>query len=73
VDEWYRGKLDKDFERQGPGPRELTVKGTTVHVETGEIAYISQTGPAICIVSLKRGFGGGTKIDLARMGRSESQ
>jgi hypothetical protein len=73
VDEWYRGRLDKDFERQGPGPTELKVKGMTVHIETGEIAYISQSGAAISIVSLKRNFGGGTKIDLARMGRSEAQ
>jgi hypothetical protein len=73
VDEWYRGRPDKDFERQGPGPTELKVKGTTVHIETGEIAYISQNGPAIMIVSLKHDFGGGTKIDLARMGRSEAQ
>jgi hypothetical protein len=73
VDDWYRGRLDRDFERQGPGPTELKVKGTTVHIETGEIAYISQSGPAISIVSLKRNFGGGTKIDLARMGRSEAQ
>jgi hypothetical protein len=51
----------------------LKVKGVTVHVETGEISYISQSGPAISIVSLKRGVGGGTKIDLARMGRSEAQ
>ena len=73
VDEWYRGRLDKDFERQGPGPTELKVKGMAVHIETGEIAYISQSGPAVSIVSLKRDFGGGTKIDLARMGRSEAQ
>jgi len=73
VDEWYRGRLDKDFQRQGPGPTELKVKGVTVHVETGEISYISQSGSAISIVSLKRGVGGGTKIDLARMGRSEAQ
>jgi|SRR5882724_9567848 len=73
VDEWYRGRLDKDFERQGPGPTELKVKGMTVHISTGEIAYISQAGAAISIVSLKNSFGGGTKIDLARMGRSEAQ
>jgi hypothetical protein len=73
VDDWYRGRLDKDFQREGPGPTDLTVKGTIVHVESGEIAYISQTGPAIMIVSLKRGADGGTKIDLARMGRSEAQ
>lgn len=73
VDDWYRGRLDKDFQREGPGPSELKVKGTTVHIETGEIAYISQSGPAILIVSLKRGIGDGTKIDLARMGRSEAQ
>jgi len=73
VDEWYRGRLEKDFERQGPGPTELKVKGMTVHIENGEIAYISQTGPAVLIVSLKHGFGDGTRIDLARMGRSEAQ
>jgi|SRR5579864_2501370 len=73
VDDWYRGRLDKDFVREGPGPTSLTVKGTTVHIESGEIAYISQTGPAVLIVSLKHGFGDGTKIDLARMGRSEAQ
>jgi hypothetical protein len=73
VDDWYRGRLDKDFVREGPGPTSLTVKGTTVHIETGEIAYISQSGPAIMIVSLKHGFGDGTKIDMARMGRSEAQ
>jgi hypothetical protein len=73
VDEWYRGRLDKDFQRKGPGPTDLRVKGTTVHIETGEIAYISQAGSAISIISLKNNFGGGTKIDLARMGRSEAQ
>jgi hypothetical protein len=73
VDDWYRGRLDKDFVREGPGPTSLTVKGTTVHIETGEIAYISQTGPAVLIVSLKHGFGDSTKIDLARIGRSEAQ
>ena len=73
VDDWYRGRLDKDFQREGPGPTELTVKGTTVHIENGEIAYISQSGPAIQIVSLKHGMDGGTKIDLARMGRNEAQ
>jgi len=73
VDDWYRGRLDKDFQREGPGPTQLTVKGTTVHIENGEIAYISQAGPAVSIVSLKRGSDGGTKIDLARMGRNEAQ
>jgi hypothetical protein len=73
VDEWYRGRLDNDFTREGPGPTKLKVKGATVQIETGEIAYISQNGPAIMIVSLKHDFGDGTKIDLARMGRSEAQ
>jgi hypothetical protein len=73
VDDWYRGRLDKDFQREGPGPTSLKVKGTTVQIENGEIAYISQSGPAIMIVSLKHGADGGTKIDLARMGRSEAQ
>jgi hypothetical protein len=73
VDDWYRGRLDKDFEREGPGPTELTVKDTTVHIENGEVAYISQAGPAVMIVSLKRNVGGGTKIDLARMGKREAQ
>jgi hypothetical protein len=73
VDDWYRGRLDKDFQREGPGPTSLTVKGTIVQIETGEIAYISQSGPAVEIVSLKHGADGGTKIDLARMGRSEAQ
>jgi hypothetical protein len=73
VDDWYRGRLDKDFQREGPGPTSLKVRGTTVQIENGEIAYVSQSGPAIMIVSLKHGVGGGTKIDLARMGRSEAQ
>jgi hypothetical protein len=73
VDDWYRGRLDKDFVRQGPGPTELTIKGVNVHIAGGEIAYISQTGPALLIVSLKHGSGDGTKIDLARMGRNEAQ
>jgi hypothetical protein len=73
VDDWYRGRLDRDFQREGPGPTSLRVKGTTVNIETGEIAYISQNGPAILIVSLKHNVAGGTKIDLARMGRSEAQ
>jgi hypothetical protein len=73
VDDWYRGRLDKDFQREGPGPTSLKVKGTTVQIETGEIAYISEAGPAVQIVSLKHGVDGGTKIDLARMGRSEAQ
>jgi hypothetical protein len=73
VDDWYRGRLDKDFVREGPGPTELKVKGTTVNIESGEIAYISQSGPAILIVSLKHDLKDGTKIDLARMGRSEAQ
>lgn len=73
VDDWYRGRLDKDFVRQGPGPTELTVKGINVHIGSGDIAYVSQTGPALLIVSLKHGFGDGTKIDLARMGRNEAQ
>ncbi len=73
VDDWYRGRLDKDFQREGPGPTDLRVKGTIVHVENGEIAYVSQSGPAVQVVSLKHGADGGTKIDLARMGRSEAQ
>ena len=73
VDDWYRGRLDKDFQREGPGPTSLTVKGTNVQIENGEIAFVSQTGPAVQIVSLKHGADGGTKIDLARMGRSEAQ
>ena len=73
VDEWYRGRLDKDFQREGPGATELVVKGMTVHIESGEIAYISQSRPAVEIVSLKHALGGGTKIDLARIGRNEAQ
>jgi hypothetical protein len=73
VDDWYRGRLDKDFQREGPGASDLRVKGTIVHIESGEIAYVSQSGPAVEIVSLKHGVDGGTKIDLARMGRSEAQ
>jgi hypothetical protein len=73
VDDWYRGRLDKDFQREGPGPTSLKVKGTTVQIDNGEIAYISQSGPAIMIVSLNHGADGGTKIDMARMGRSEAQ
>jgi len=72
VDDWYRGRLDKDFQREG-GPTSLTVKGTNVQIENGEIAFISQAGPAVQIISLKHGADGGTKIDLARMGRSEAQ
>lgn len=73
VDDWYRGRLDKDFQREGPGPTSLKVKGTIVQIETGEIAYVSETGPAVQVVSLKHGADGGTKIDLARIGRSEAQ
>jgi hypothetical protein len=73
VDDWYRGRLDKDFQREGPGPTSLVVKGTTVQIENGEIAYISQAGPAVQIISLKHRADGGTKIDVVRMGRSEAQ
>jgi hypothetical protein len=73
VDEWYGERLGKDFRREGPGPKDTIVKGLTVRVDTGEIVYTSDIGPAATIVSLKRSAGGGTTIDLARMGGRETQ
>jgi hypothetical protein len=73
VDEWYGERLGKDFRREGPGPKDTVVKGLSVRVETGEIVYTSDVGSAAIIVSLKRTQGGGTSIDLARMGGRETQ
>jgi hypothetical protein len=73
VDQWYGERLGKGFTREGPGPKETIVKGLTVRVETGEVVYISDAGPAATIVSLKRTSGGGTSIDLSRMGSRETQ
>jgi hypothetical protein len=73
VDAWYGERLGKDFVREGPGPKQMLVKGLSVRVETGEIAYTSDLGPSATIVSLKRTLGGGTSISLARMGSRETQ
>lgn len=73
VDQWYGERLSKDFRREGPGPKETVVKGLSVRVDTGEIVFLSDQGPAATIVSLKRSGDGGTIIDLSRMGARETQ
>jgi hypothetical protein len=73
VDQWYGERLGKDFRREGPGPKETVVKGLSLRVDSGEIVFLSDQGPAATIVSLKRTAGGGTTIDLARMGSRETQ
>ncbi len=67
VDEWYRHRLGADFERNGPGPKTIDVKGINVEIETGDIVYVS-TSMGITVVGLKS-RAGHVEISLARIGK----
>ena len=67
VDEWYRHRLGADFERNGPGPKTIDVKGINVEIETGDIAYVSASF-GITVVGLKP-RAGHVEISLARIGK----
>ena len=67
VDEWYRHRLGADFERNGPGPKTIDVKGINVEIETGDIAYVSSS-IGIAVVGLKP-RAGHVEISLARIGK----
>lgn len=72
VDSWYGDRLGKDFNRQGPGHKPVEIRGVNVHIEDGDIAYISDSGTDVSIVSLKP-RAGGTEISLARLGGRQAQ
>lgn len=67
VDEWYRHRLGIDFARKGPGPMNIKVKGIDVEVDSGDIAYISES-VGVTVVALKP-RAGRVEIALARIGK----
>ena len=67
VDQWYRQRLGSDFERQGPGPKQVIVRGVVVEIEGGDIAYISQA-EGVSVIALKP-QGDHVQIELARIGK----
>jgi hypothetical protein len=67
VDEWYKHRLGADFARQGPGPTNFKVRGINVEIDSGDIAYISDS-IGVTVVGLKS-RAGHVEIAMARIGK----
>jgi hypothetical protein len=67
VDDRYRHRLGTEFGRNGPGPMHVDVRGINVEIDSGDIAYISDS-VGIAVVGLKP-RAGHVEISLARLGK----
>lgn len=72
VDAWYAEKLGSDFKREGPGITTRKKEIVGIHVESGDIAFISEKEGLVRIVALKKRFNG-VEIGLVRIGKNEAQ